>query len=60
VVRDRMAKATNEISHWREYDYVLINKDVEETMIQLQYIVGAERQRRERQIGLLDFVRSLD
>ena len=60
VVRDRMAKATNEISHWREYDYVLINKDIEETMIQLQCIVGAERQRRERQIGLLDFVRSLD
>ena len=60
VVRDRMAKATNEISHWREYDYVLINKDVEESMIQLQYIVGAERQRRERQTGLLDFVRSLD
>ena len=60
VVRDRMAKATNEISHWREYDYVLINRDVEETMTQLQHIVGAERQRRERQIGLLDFVRSLD
>jgi guanylate kinase len=60
VVRDRMAKATNEISHWREYDYVLINKDVEETMTHLQHIVGAERQRRERQIGLLDFVRSLD
>ena len=60
VVRDRMAKATNEISHWREYDYVLVNEDVEQTMIQLQHIVGAERQRRERQFGLLDFVRSLD
>jgi guanylate kinase len=60
VVQDRMAKATNEISHWREYDYVLINRDVDETMTHLQHIVGAERQRRERQIGLLDFVRSLD
>lgn len=60
VVRDRMAKATNEISHWREYDYVLINDDVKQTMGHLQHIVGAERQRRDRQIGLLDFVRSLD
>ncbi len=60
VVRGRMEKATTEISHWREYDYVLINEDVDETMKQLQHIVDAEWLRRERQIGLSEFVRSLD
>ena len=60
VVQGRMAKATNEISHWREYDYVLINKEVDETMANLQRIVDAEWLRRERQTGLSEFVRSLD
>jgi guanylate kinase len=60
VVKGRMAKATNEISHWREYDYVLINKEVDETMANLQRIVDAEWLRRERQTGLSEFVRSLD
>ncbi len=60
VVRGRMEKATNEISHWREYDYVLINDNVDETIKQLQRIVDAEWLRRERQTGLSEFVRSLD
>ncbi|MDA0367894.1 MAG: guanylate kinase [Proteobacteria bacterium] len=59
VVQTRMAKAVDEISHWREYDYILVNHDLEETAAQLQMIVGAERLRLERQTGLSDFVRTL-
>lgn len=59
VVHRRMAKAMAEISHWHEYDYVLINSDIDEAMTQLQTIIGAERLRRQRQTGLSEFVRSL-
>ena len=59
VIRSRMAKAADEISHWAEYDYVLINRDVEETFEQLQTILRAERMKRERQPGLTAFVREL-
>lgn len=59
VVHSRMAKAMAEISHWHEYDYVLINSDVDEAMAQLQTIIGAERLRRQRQTGLSEFVRTL-
>jgi len=59
VVKVRMEKATNEISHWQEYDYVLINQDVEETLEKIDSILKAERLKRVRQEGLPAFVASL-
>lgn len=59
VVAARMEKAEAEISHWSEYDYVLVNEDIEACARQLQLIIEAERLRRERQVWLLDFVRNL-
>ena len=60
VIAGRMAKARDEISHWAEYDYVLVNNDVEATLEQLIAIVTAERLRRDRQPGLAGFVRGLN
>jgi guanylate kinase len=60
VIADRMAKSQAEISHWAEYDYVLVNRDVEDTFGQLLTIVQAERMRRARQPALADFVRGLN
>jgi guanylate kinase len=59
VVARRMAKATAEISHWQEYDYVLINDDLETTIAHVRCILDAERMRRTRQPELEGFVRSL-
>jgi guanylate kinase len=59
VIRGRMAKASDELSHWAEYDYVLLNQDLDETFAELQSILTAERLKRERQPGLSDFVRGL-
>jgi guanylate kinase len=59
VIHGRMAKASDEMSHWAEYDYVLINCDIDETFAQVQAILLAERLKRERQPGLSDFVRGL-
>jgi guanylate kinase len=59
VIQSRMSKAADEMSHWAEYDYVIINNDLEATFSRLRAILEAERLRRERQTGLLDFVRSL-
>ena len=59
VVAARMAKAPDEISHWPEYDYIIINYDIEESVAQVQAILAAERLRRERQIGLTEFVKRL-
>jgi guanylate kinase len=59
VVAGRMAEADNEISRWSEYDYVIINDDVEKAETQLKAIVAAERLNRQRQTGLVDFVRTL-
>jgi len=59
VVASRMAKSAEEMSHWAEYDYVILNQDVEESVAQVQAIVTAERLRRNRQIGLVDFVNRL-
>jgi guanylate kinase len=59
VVAQRMAKSVEEMSHWAEYDYVIVNRDVEESVAQIQAIVTAERLRRIRQIGLADFVNRL-
>ncbi|HRY07554.1 MAG TPA: guanylate kinase [Hyphomicrobiaceae bacterium] len=60
VVARRMAKAADEISHWPEYDYVIINRDIEESFAELMAIVTAERLRRERQVGLSAFVRAIE
>ena len=59
VIDFRMKRAAAEIGHWAEYDYVLINEDVDQCTKKVQAIVAAERLRRERQPYLLDFVRKL-
>jgi guanylate kinase len=59
VIRSRMAKAADEMSHWAEYDYVIINRRVADAFADVRAILGAERLRRERQPGLSAFVRSL-
>lgn len=59
VIAGRMAKSRAEISHWAEYDYVLVNDDIDRAEAQLFAIVTAERLRRDRMPGLSGFVRSL-
>lgn len=59
VIADRMQRAGGEISHWAEYDYVLVNRDTDECLAQVRTIVAAERLKRSRQIGLVSFVRDL-
>ena len=54
-----MDKANSEITHWPEYDYLIINDDLEETAKKLQSILIAERLKRSRQTGLNDFVRQM-
>jgi len=56
VVQGRMAKAGDEMSHWREYDYVIVNDDLGLSIRRVQDILAAERLRRDRQVGLHDFV----
>jgi len=60
VIAGRMAKSEGEISHWAEYDYVLVNDDADETEDRLRAILRAERMRRDRMPGLLEFVRGLN
>jgi guanylate kinase len=59
VIRGRMSRASHEMSHWAEYDYIVINHTVDEAFAEVQSILKAERLRRERRIGLADFVRDL-
>lgn len=59
IVKGRMAKAAGEISHWPEYDYVIVNRDLEIAHAQVKAVLEAERVRRTRQIGLSDFVSML-
>jgi guanylate kinase len=59
VVMKRMAKAASEISHWPEYDYVIVNDDLDPAHAKVVSILGAERLKRVRQVGLSDFVREL-
>ena len=59
TIHRRMAKASDEMSHWAEYDYVVINRDIEESFAEVKAILSAERLKRERQPGLSDFVRGL-
>ena len=59
VVAKRMAEASREISHWPEYDYVIVNDDIEESHSQVMAILKAERLKRRRRTGLTEFVRAL-
>ncbi|MEM1360173.1 MAG: guanylate kinase [Pseudomonadota bacterium] len=60
TIAHRMTRSRDEISHWREYDYVLINANLDETEEKLRAIVTAERLRRTRQVGLDDRVSALN
>lgn len=59
VVAQRMARAADEMGHWSKYDYVIVNRAIEESVHRVQTILAAERLRRDRQIGLEAFVRKL-
>jgi guanylate kinase len=59
VIRGRMSRASHEMSHWAEYDYIVINRDVDEAFAEVQSILKAERLKRERRTGLTTFVREL-
>lgn len=58
-IKRRMLKASDEMSHWAEYDYVIINRELDESVRRVRGILEAERQRRRRQEGLADFVKHL-
>ncbi len=55
----RMAKAADEMSHWAEYDYVIVNRDLDESVSHVQAILSSERLKRRRQVGLAEFVKAL-
>ena len=59
VVSARMSKAADEISHYREYDYILVNHNIDVAVTQVKAILQAERLRRDRQVGLTNFVKKL-
>lgn len=59
VVAGRMAKAADEMSHWAEYDYIIVNQDIEQSRAQVRAILDAERIKRPRQTGLDGFVKGL-
>ena len=59
VVAGRMAKAADEMSHYPEYDYIIVNYDLAESVLAVQKILHAERLKRQRQIGLSEFVKQL-
>lgn len=59
TIAERMAKANDEISHWAEYDYIVINDDLDAADKEVSAILAAERLKRRRQTGLVDFVRRL-
>ena len=59
IVQGRMAKSAEELSHWSEYDYVIVNRELDDSVAAVEAIVTAERLRRTRQLGLADFVNRL-
>jgi guanylate kinase len=59
AVARRMAKAADEMSHWPEYDYVIVNRDLEKSVAGVRAILSAERLRRSRRVGLAEFVKGL-
>ena len=60
VISSRMAKSVEEISHWPEYDYVVVNDDIDQTEEKLKIIITAERLRLSQQPGIVEFVRGLN
>ena len=59
VVISRMASASEEITHWAEYDYVLVNKNLNDSVLKVHSILKAERLKRNRQSGLSEFIRNI-
>ena len=59
VIRGRMNRASNELSHWAEYDYIVVNQNVDDAFAEVQLILKAERLKRSRRTGLTEFVRDL-
>jgi len=59
VIRGRMDRASHELSHWAEYDYIVVNQNVDEAFSEVQSILKAERLKRARRVGLTEFVRTL-
>ena len=59
VIRKRMSRASHEMSHWAEYDYIVINHNVDDAFAEVQSILKAERLKRARRTGLTEFVRNL-
>ena len=59
VVRERMAKASGEMSHFLEYAYIIVNEDIDQSVARVQAILDGERSRTSRQVGLHDFVQGL-
>lgn len=59
VVRGRMSKASDEMSHWAEYDYIVVNQDSTKAIAEVQAILTAERLRRDRRVGMAEFVNCL-
>ena len=59
IIAERMARAENEISHWAEYDYIIINENIDVAEAQVRSILNAERLKRHRQTGLINFVHRL-
>ena len=59
VIRGRMDRASHELSHWAEYDYIVVNQNVDEAFTEVQSILKAERLKRARRTGLTGFVRNL-
>lgn len=59
VIRGRMDRASHEMSHWAEYDYIVVNQNIDEAFAEVQSILKAERLKRARRVGLTEFVRNL-
>jgi guanylate kinase len=59
IVAQRMARAADEMSHWAEYDYVVVNRDIATSLSNLKAILTSERLKRERQVGMSGFVKGL-
>ena len=59
MIRGRMDRASQEMSHWAEYDYIVVNREIDEAFAEVQSILKAERLKRERRTGLTEFVRKL-